>query len=134
MCYLMIRRQPISTRTDTLFPYTTLFRADRDYRRLHRSPEPALRKPSRHPRTAPPTGSFPALHFLKGRPEMRVQDVLCMKSKRLITISRSARIPDAARLLTAERVGMLLVVDDRRRLAGLPFERDVIWQIGRAHV
>src|SRR3546814_1950011 len=24
----MIRRQPISTRTDTLFPYTTLFRSD----------------------------------------------------------------------------------------------------------
>src|SRR3546814_9749913 len=30
MCYfffLMIRRPPISTRTDTLFPYTTLFRS-----------------------------------------------------------------------------------------------------------
>src|SRR3546814_15146768 len=26
---LMIRRQPRSTRTDTLFPYTTLFRSDR---------------------------------------------------------------------------------------------------------
>src|SRR3546814_8230624 len=25
-CFLMIRRPPISTRTDTLFPYTTLFR------------------------------------------------------------------------------------------------------------
>src|SRR3546814_19508032 len=25
--FLMIRRQPISTRTDTLFPYTTLFRS-----------------------------------------------------------------------------------------------------------
>src|SRR3546814_1724392 len=27
MCFLMIRRPPRSTRTDTLFPYTTLFRA-----------------------------------------------------------------------------------------------------------
>src|SRR3546814_11416758 len=27
--FLMIRRPPISTRTDTLFPYTTLFRSDR---------------------------------------------------------------------------------------------------------
>src|SRR3546814_3993790 len=27
--FLMIRRPPRSTRTDTLFPYTTLFRADR---------------------------------------------------------------------------------------------------------
>src|SRR3546814_12291046 len=26
-CFLMIRRAPISTRTDTLFPYTTLFRS-----------------------------------------------------------------------------------------------------------
>src|SRR3546814_12269422 len=27
----MIRRPPRSTRTDTLFPYTTLFRSDRDF-------------------------------------------------------------------------------------------------------
>jgi CBS domain-containing protein len=60
---------------------------------------------------------------------MRVQDVLSMKRKRLITISRNAPIQDAARLFTAERVGMLPVVDDRRRLAGLLFERDVIWVI-----
>src|SRR3546814_8176093 len=32
----MIRRPPRSTRTDTLFPYTTLFRSAR--RRLHRGP------------------------------------------------------------------------------------------------
>src|SRR3546814_8551773 len=30
----MIRRQPGSTRTDTLFPYTTLFRSHAGYRRL----------------------------------------------------------------------------------------------------
>src|SRR3546814_17426541 len=28
--FLMIRRPPRSTRTDTLFPYTTLFRSQRD--------------------------------------------------------------------------------------------------------
>src|SRR3546814_5572574 len=28
--FLMIRRPPRSTRTDTLFPYTTLFRSDHD--------------------------------------------------------------------------------------------------------
>src|SRR3546814_10074714 len=28
--FLMIRRPPISTRTDTLFPYTTLFRSQAD--------------------------------------------------------------------------------------------------------
>src|SRR3546814_4933119 len=31
----MIRRPPRSTRTDTLFPYTTLFRSIRYERRLH---------------------------------------------------------------------------------------------------
>src|SRR3546814_5477461 len=32
--FLMIRRPPRSTRTDTLFPYTTLFRSGRDRHRL----------------------------------------------------------------------------------------------------
>src|SRR3546814_17521416 len=31
--FLMIRRPPRSTRTDTLFPYTTLFRSYEDYLR-----------------------------------------------------------------------------------------------------
>src|SRR3546814_16472670 len=35
VCFLMIRRPPRSTRTDTLFPYTTLFRSFGD-RRSHR--------------------------------------------------------------------------------------------------
>src|SRR3546814_14385648 len=29
LCFLMLRRPPRSTRTDTLFPYTTLFRSGR---------------------------------------------------------------------------------------------------------
>src|SRR3546814_14379284 len=37
LLFLMIRRPPISTRTDTLFPYTTLFRS--------------LRLPDRQPRS-----------------------------------------------------------------------------------
>src|SRR3546814_10231148 len=44
MCvfFLMIRRPPRSTRTYTLFPYTTLFRSEMPMRRLrpgHRRPE-----------------------------------------------------------------------------------------------
>src|SRR3546814_17003279 len=35
MFFLMIRRPPRSTRTDTLFPYTTLFRSRILMRRLH---------------------------------------------------------------------------------------------------
>src|SRR3546814_4284258 len=41
--FLMVRRPPRSTRTDTLFPYTTLFRS-------RRSTPPAL--PKRSPRSA----------------------------------------------------------------------------------
>src|SRR3546814_17941623 len=37
----MIRRPPRSTRTDTLFPYTTLFRSRLDYR-IHTYPKPVL--------------------------------------------------------------------------------------------
>src|SRR3546814_12490040 len=39
----MIRRPPRSTRTDTLFPYTTLFRSNRDGRVLGRGPREDLR-------------------------------------------------------------------------------------------
>src|SRR3546814_8159742 len=45
----MIRRPPRSTRTDTLFPYTTLFRSERDCRR---------RSIRRRCRRVPISGSF----------------------------------------------------------------------------
>src|SRR3546814_9503206 len=62
--FLMIRRPPRSTRTDTLFPYTTLFRSA-DQRFLSRlqehegAPPPRYqpRKPARH---APDHGPQPA--------------------------------------------------------------------------
>src|SRR3546814_14494415 len=46
--FLMIRRPPRSTRTDTLFPYTTLFRSDRrrgtlSRERLYQLLQPRLR-------------------------------------------------------------------------------------------
>src|SRR3546814_21104392 len=63
MCFfLMIRPPPRSTRTDTLFPYTTLFRSEFEHRRAlyprlrHRGPEAALaagdgaRRPDRRDR------------------------------------------------------------------------------------
>src|SRR3546814_13876166 len=37
--FLIIRRTPRSTRTDTLFPYTTLFRSDSLCRRVRVDPE-----------------------------------------------------------------------------------------------
>src|SRR3546814_16046868 len=40
--FLMIRRPPRSTRTDTLFPYTTLFRSER-WAAHNAAPSPAVR-------------------------------------------------------------------------------------------
>src|SRR3546814_6555544 len=45
--FLMIRRPPRSTRTDTLFPYTTLFRSEAGARDQH-----VAAYPSRHQRMA----------------------------------------------------------------------------------
>src|SRR3546814_11220826 len=48
--FLMIRRPPRSTRTDTLFPYTTLFRSTRKYIRwtaLSRSASISMFQPAR---------------------------------------------------------------------------------------
>src|SRR3546814_16240314 len=65
--FLMLRRPPRSTRTDTLFPYTTLFRSAQappppigwQYRRLHReSPQaPFPCPPARAPGAARRRGS-----------------------------------------------------------------------------
>src|SRR3546814_6358271 len=43
----MIRRPPRSTRTDTLFPYTTLFRSDEAFPAYHFSETDALERISR---------------------------------------------------------------------------------------
>src|SRR3546814_14271643 len=60
----MIRRPPRSTRTDTLFPYTTLFRSDA----VAQAPGAARRR-ARHPPPAPRTelwiATFHDRHFLE---------------------------------------------------------------------
>src|SRR3546814_10821788 len=49
----MIRRPPRSTRTDTLFPYTTLFRSPASKRRRCRAPPPTTRQSSSLHRSQP---------------------------------------------------------------------------------
>src|SRR3546814_4596538 len=84
----MIRRPPRSTRTDTLFPYTTLFRSRaRSARRRTgsaRSPRPA---PTR-PRTAPPPRSVRRRseeHTSELQSLMRISyAVFCLNKKNII--------------------------------------------------
>src|SRR3546814_2311690 len=77
--FLMIRRPPRSTRTDTLFPYTTLFRSGFDSRRsqFNRASQ-ALRQPgSTFKRSEEHTSELQSL--------MRISyAVFCLKKKKKI--------------------------------------------------
>src|SRR3546814_7069756 len=56
--FLMIRRPPRSTRTDTLFPYTTLFRSAAGHP-AHCPPHQPAFQPQRGPRPGPPCRRTP---------------------------------------------------------------------------
>src|SRR3546814_9726744 len=86
--FLMIRRPPRSTRTDTLFPYTTLFRSHwlparlcRRRRNAHAGADcrrgPGYHRAARHQRTSRPEEHTSELQSL-----MRISyAVFCLKKK-----------------------------------------------------
>src|SRR3546814_8915482 len=75
--FLMIRRPPRSTRTDTLFPYTTLFRSLR-YRRRYRRADRHRGKPAGRRRSEEHTSELQSL--------MRISyAVFCLKKKKTNT-------------------------------------------------
>src|SRR3546814_2994020 len=85
----MIRRPPISTRTDTLFPYTTLFRSQRD---LHRCVDPRLasrgfgERTDRHRRSEEHTSELQSL--------MRISyAVFCLKKNNKKTQTQNNTLP-----------------------------------------
>src|SRR3546814_2465032 len=91
--FLMIRRPPRSTRTDTLFPYTTLFRSADDRGRLGAAPPLPRRRaaPAGRARRSRPPGNRRDVLFESLRSEehtselqslMRISyDVFCLKKK-----------------------------------------------------
>src|SRR3546814_19261924 len=92
--FLMIRRPPRSTRTDTLFPYTTLFRSQIGMVQSNSGPPSPASPPSRTPRRAlsPPRES-PFLyrseeHTSELQSLMRISyAVFCLKKKKKNTIN-----------------------------------------------
>src|SRR3546814_4899497 len=89
----MIRRPPRSTRTDTLFPYTTLFRSDRtdaggprDRARAERPRRPAGDQPLRARAavsSAPQPGPRSEEHTSELQSLMRISyAVFCLKKKK----------------------------------------------------
>src|SRR3546814_1726863 len=89
--FLMIRRPPRSTRTDTLFPYTTLFRSSRA---SHGDPGSQPGVPDRHLRFDERSGQAAAAAGLAeeiGRAHVELQSlmrisyaVFCLKKKKKI--------------------------------------------------
>src|SRR3546814_8222280 len=78
----MIRRPPRSTRTDTLFPYTTLFRSCRRFREqlgICRQRRPAVHLPDQQGRAAPARSEE---HTSELQSLMRISyAVFCLKKK-----------------------------------------------------
>src|SRR3546814_18571489 len=84
--FLMIRRPPRSTRTDTLFPYTTLFRSARP-RRLagvsRHHPRRDERRPDAGGRDRPARASRSEEHTSELQSLMRISyAVFCLKKKK----------------------------------------------------
>src|SRR3546814_2639436 len=91
--FLMIRRPPRSTRTDTLFPYTTLFRsrcARRPARKGRAEPSlpqsPRLRAADALPHLRPPH-PVPELHRMDGRAPPRRSEEHTSELQSLMRIS-----------------------------------------------
>src|SRR3546814_11568504 len=108
--FLMIRRPPRSTRTDTLFPYTTLFRSESPRADFHHSP----RDPERPP--LPGRNSLPG--FARHAPHRA-----CRGNRVPAPLSSSCSCKDVCVAKTAEH---------RRRF--LPFRPMSGVEIGRAPV
>src|SRR3546814_4656988 len=77
----MIRRPPRSTRTDTLFPYTTLFRSARTDRSVQGSPLPSVGHG--HTSAERPHGARSEEHTSELQSLMRISyAVFCLKKKK----------------------------------------------------
>src|SRR3546814_11895943 len=109
----MIRRPPTSTRTDTLFPYTTLFRSTRG--RASQKPPGALRLP----------GLRRFEQFLHGAEQ------LAERMRRLVALALVERVaPQLAQLLA---VGRRVRVDQLRE-RGVAFPEQALGTTDRTSV
>src|SRR3546814_20836431 len=94
----MIRRPPRSTRTDTLFPYTTLFRSPQEEcRGAVRDPEPRRHHGKQH--RARDHRKLPAAHIAAQRPGDRTAESAGIRTVR---VERPADRADRPRDAEAE--------------------------------
>src|SRR3546814_661291 len=90
--FLMIRRPPRSTRTDTLFPYTTLFRSDSPQRNTPHNrhqgegapKEYPLRKGNPEKLRIPQPETDPAIRYLTGGPSRKMTKMPRLAGNRIV--------------------------------------------------
>jgi CBS domain-containing protein len=63
---------------------------------------------------------------------MQVRHILQGKGRDVVTIASTATICDAAKLLTAKKIGALLVKDNSGKLSGIISERDLVRAIAES--
>src|SRR3546814_16740572 len=99
--FLMIRRPPRSTRTDTLFPYTTLFRS--------------LCRPAPHTFLIGPRVRHlvVGLGSGDGRTAMTVAAILAGKGHEVVTVTADHSVAEALAVLADRRIGAVPVMADR---------------------
>src|SRR3546814_1889409 len=125
----MIRRPPRSTRTDTLFPYTTLFRSALD---LLREGKPARLVEPKDPEEA---RLFAQAQLLTAKPVLYVCNV--NEDDAANGNAYSARVFDKAKAEGAEAVVVSAAIE--AEIASMPADERgeflaELGQIGRAHV
>src|SRR3546814_1267071 len=123
----MLRRPPRSTRTDTLFPYTTLFRS-------YRRPEAQARS---SPRSAIPecagrcSGSGQSSRLASLRFDLGFNDARKTRIRRTLGFAQNVRVPDFEGVASgdeeSEAIKLAQLLDHRR-------QDDAAIEIGRAHV
>src|SRR3546814_10883643 len=101
--FLMIRRPPRSTRTDTLFPYTTLFRSPAGLHASNRSSRSWRDRPAWPPRSEEHTSELQSL--------MRISyAVFCLKKKKKPNqVFNSRNVGNRITKLTKDTIMMRLI-------------------------
>ncbi len=65
---------------------------------------------------------------------MTVQSILKQKGRRVQTMTPEALVSDAARVLSDQRIGILVVCDERNKVVGVLSERDLVRAIAERAV
>lgn len=63
---------------------------------------------------------------------MKVKDILAVKGTQVVTVSQEATVYEALQTFAANRVGSLLVVDDKGGIVGIIGARDALMAVVRA--